>query len=90
MAPNVQTIRTFLQDHTGYHVQTDGLLRLAFDATVNKRLAMEGDAVLKFALIDDWYTTDASTGKRCLDTDGERASKGTNEAQRLATTSSLP
>ena len=46
---------------TGYHVTGGNLLRQALDATVNKRLALLGDAILKPALLDEWWSTGSST-----------------------------
>lgn len=62
----------YLQVTMGYTFINLALLTEALDTTglrsseSNQRLAMLGDALLKHALLDDWYSAGAARGKWAL------------------------
>ncbi|KAI7334505.1 hypothetical protein KC315_g3722 [Hortaea werneckii] len=57
--------KSLIQDFSGYRFKDENLLLDALDTTglhvqqSNQRLALLGDAILKFIILDDWYPTGA-------------------------------
>lgn len=71
--------KSLIQDLAGYRFKDENVLLDALDTTglrvqqSNQRLALLGDAILKFIILDDWYPTGTPKGahnllisQRCL------------------------
>ncbi|KAI7334507.1 hypothetical protein KC315_g3723 [Hortaea werneckii] len=55
MAAALEEERRFIERVTGYRFRGVDLLQEALIAFYHKRMALLGDAVLKIAILDDWY-----------------------------------
>ncbi|KAI7281147.1 hypothetical protein KC345_g4326 [Hortaea werneckii] len=63
MATTVQESRAFAENVTGYRFRNGDLLLAALVAAKHKRMALVGDAVLKIAILDDWYYDGTTIGR---------------------------
>lgn len=66
MAAALEEERRFIERVTGYRFRSVDLLQEALIAFYHKRMALVGDAVLKIAILDDWYGEGTTIGKSCL------------------------
>ncbi|KAI6788608.1 hypothetical protein KC363_g4606 [Hortaea werneckii] len=55
MAATLEEQRSFIERVTGYRFQSEDLLQTSLVAFYHKRMALVGDAILKVAILDDWY-----------------------------------
>ncbi|KAI6816190.1 hypothetical protein KC332_g10751 [Hortaea werneckii] len=55
MATTLDEERNFIERVTGHRLRSEDLLQTALIAFYHKRMALVGDAVLKVAILDDWY-----------------------------------
>ncbi|KAI6858338.1 hypothetical protein KC323_g7003 [Hortaea werneckii] len=77
MAATLDEERNFIERVTGHRFRSEDLLQTALIAFYHKRMALVGDAVLKIAILDDWYD------------DGTTIEKGHSIQQKLAENATL-